>query len=320
MSIRGIINNGCEAMGRTINAPEAQNAGQNLLRRISQLNEPIKSAANPTMFAIALYSCVFIPRAQAAAKRSATEKREVITRDAFAITTLVFALKAIGGALAKAREKATGLILTSETKPLKDMNPLQKFFEYVRPMNGVHVLSTGQLTSKYAVKDKESLKGLVGWLGDGASKALVVDEKKGNVLAKWAKELFKGDEKGIVDKTAKQICDAIDLDKNSDTVKNMVNILKETDNPLIKKAKFVNSAIIKTASLAIVVSILGVGIQLFNQYLTKKLDKKKEEGKITDKEWQEGKDLINRFRMTPEQTKLFQNFVGTSQPSSPFDR
>ncbi len=312
MSIKGVgaaFSRSFETLGRKISDGNAAGKGQKLLQNAGKLIEPAGNAVNPTMFAVALYGCVLVPRAIVAGKRSSTEKREVITRDTIGLTTLVFAMKALNGTIAKAAEKATGLVLTSETKPLKGLNPFQKLFEYLRPSKGVNVLSTDQLTSKLAVSDTKGLAGLVNWLGNNggdAAKALTSDAKKGGALAGLANQLFEG---GIKGKSTSEIVDAINNPKNEEVVGKIVEALKGDSNPLIKKAKFINSGIIKTIGLGVVVAVLGIGLPMFNKYLTKKLDKKKAEGKISHKEWEETTDLI--YRLTPEQTKTFQNFLGT---------
>lgn len=303
------LGRGFERLGSTLQSSQVKGAGRKALQWVSKINEPVKSAANPTMFAVALFTCVLGSRITAAGKRSSTEKREVITRDVFAISTLVFAMKAINGAIAKAAEKATGLILTSETTPLKGMkNPARKFFEFIRPSKGVSVWEGDQIVSKYAVSDAKGLKDLVNWLGSGdgnASKALTAGGKK-SPLTNLANSLF-GD--GIKGKNAKEIIGA--LDGNPEVTEKIVNILNSETNPLIKKAKLVNSGAIKTLGLAVVVAVLGIGIQMFNQFLTKRLDKKKAEGKISHEEWERERDFI--YRLTPEQTQTFQNFLGFRQ-------
>jgi|GEM_PF-5429883 len=312
MSIRNIgagINKGFEAIGRKISGGEA--AGKGVLNRLAKLNEPVKNAVNPTMFAVALYGCVLFPRAAAAGKRSKTEKREVITRDAIGLTTLVFAMKAINGGIAKAAEKATGLILTKhvkgdKTKALQEMSPLRKFAEYVRPAQGVHVLSTDQIVSNYRIQDTNGLKKLVTWLGGGAGKALTVDAGKKNAkLATLTTQLLGKD---AASKTSEQIIEAIG--KNSEKAQEIVEVLSKADNPLIQKAKLINSGIIKTIGLGVVVAVLGVGLPMFNKYLTKKLDAKKEAGEITHEEWQREIDFI--YSLTPEQTNTYQNFLGVA--------
>lgn len=290
-SIGTTLNRGFETLGKTLQDGQAKGYGQKALKWIAKVNEPVKSAANPTMFAVSLFTCVLGPRITAAGKRSNTEKREVITRDIFAISTLLFGMRAINDTIAKAAQKATGLILKSKGG----------------------VLSSEQLMSKYIISDAKGLEGLVGWLGNNggnAAKALTIDAKKGGVLSGLANQLFTG---GIAGKNADEIVGAIQNTQNKELVGQIVDVLSKADktNPLITKGKFINSGVIKTVGFAVTVAVLGIGIQLFNQVLTKRLDKKKAEGKISQEEWQREKDFI--YRLTPEQTQTFQNFLGFRQ-------
>ena len=302
------LNKGFENLGKRLSSSKIAGKRPDLLNRIAKLNEPVKNAVNPTMFAVALYTCVLVPRAAMAGKRSKTEKREVITRDTIGLTTLVFAMKAINGTIAKAAQKATGLILTSETTPLKGLNPFRKFIEYIRPTKGVGVLSTEELASKLAISDKKGLKGLVGWLGDNggdAAKALSVDAKKGGVLSGLANQLF---EDGIKGKTTQEILGAIDKSENGTVVDEIVKMLRSDTNPLVKKAKSINSGLIKTLGLAVVVAVLGIGLPKFNEYLTKKLDGKEAQGKT--KTGEEQGDSVSIGQATQEETTTFKDFLG----------
>ncbi len=308
-NIRIKLNRGFEALGKTLQDGETKNLGRKALRGIARISEPVKNAVNPTMFATALYTCALVPRILNA--RDKTEKREIITRDAIAISTLVFAMKAINGAIGKVAQKKTGIVLTSETKPLKNLNPLQKFVEFIRPTKGVSLLSDEYLKSKLVVSDLDGLKGLLKWLEDNGgdvTKALTTDAKTNGPLATFTNQLFKD---GVKGKKAVDIIKA--LDEKPKIAEQIIRRLSQDTNPLVQKAKFINSGIIKTLGLTVVVAVLGVGLPMLNKFLTKKLDEKAWEEGTAREEWQKENIFIKQLHLDKLQTQTFQNFLGNTK-------
>lgn len=300
--IGSTISTGVETLGKTVNNSEN-------LKKVGKFFDPNGKSVSSGVFLALMLSCVLFPRMLNA--RDKTEKREIFTRDAISISTMLFAMKGINGGLAKGAQKKMGVVLTDMVVP-KEMNIFKKFLQFVKPNGGVNILSTEQLVSKYKVETPGALIGLLDFIegnGGNVEKALTIDAKsKKAALAPLVKKLMGENFNGKI--TKETVTGAINNKNNSKVVGQIIDILsKEESNPLLKNAKFVNSGL-KTLTLAVIVSILGIGLPKLNIFLSKKLDKKEHENNTARPEHK--KENIFIKRLTDAQVKTFQNFLGAT--------
>lgn len=291
----GAINNGLEAIGSKFKTSKT-------LKKVGNFCDPKGKQVSTSVFTALILSCVLFPRMFNA--RDKTERREIFTRDAVSISTMLFAMKGISGAFAKGMEKKLGLVLTNKVVD-KNLNPLQKFWEFIKPNGGVNILSDDGIIKKCSdIKDEKTLGEFLNYIdnnGGDVKKVLKMIEKSGGEgLNDLCKNVI-----GEGEKTTKNIIENV---VNSNFAEKIIKTLDNTaTNPIIKNSKMVNS-ILKTATLGVIVSILGIGLPKFNEFLTKKLDKKEGgQGDVRDEYKRENIFIKTSLMNTPE---IYANFKG----------
>ena len=247
-----------------------------LINKAGNFIDPNGKAVSAGVLSVIMLTAVPLPRFFKA--RNSTERREVLIRDFPTVATLLFAMKAMKGAIAKGAEKKMGLVLTNGPKDYKNLSLGKKLKNLFSPNSGVSVFSTEEILQKYTrINDSETLAKMLTSVqeqGGDVKKLLTIDSKKGKVgpLSAAVSELF-GDK--FKDMKPEEIIAGVKNPANSDKVKNVIDILDDADkNPIVKNSKVVTAGI-KYLSWGVVVFLLGYGLSKLNQIITNAVDGKK---------------------------------------------
>lgn len=209
------------------------------------------------------------------------DREEILRRDLVTCAVMCFAEKELCKGFSKLNEIKSGLVLASKDKGFQQQSLAKKFFDYLRPIKGVKVLSTDQIVSKYSQIDKykDGIKGFCEFIdgqGGNLGKVFSVDEKAKNIvqglLQNEGKDIATADNATIKETIAKAI--------NSDEVKNLTDLFKNENNAWIKKAKTLNARFTALSVCALVPIFLGVALPFINEKATKK--RIKEENKSNE--------------------------------------
>lgn len=212
-----------------------------------------------------------------AKSRDNVEKREILVRDLSTITAIIFARRAVQNVVSRICTKKTGLAL--HTKPSKHDTALQKVFNYLRPDNGIRVLSSAQIIEKYS-NVHQYKNGIVDFAnfiskqGGDVKKVLTTDKKLGESLqaahASWSgarkTSLDKADSKEIIE----MLSDLNKKEQKDPNIKKMEEFFKDKNNSLIKKAKSINSTFDFLTTFGFIPVVLGFILPYFNEQVTKK--------------------------------------------------
>lgn len=212
-----------------------------------------------------------------AKSRDEVEKREILVRDLSTITAIIFARRAVQNIVSRICTKKTGLAL--HTKPAKHDSTLQKVFNYLRPDNGIRVLSSSQITEKYS-NVHQYKNGIVDFAtfiskqGGDVKKVLTTDKKLGETLqaahSSWSsakKTSFdKADSKEIIE----MLSDLNKKEQKDSNIQKMEEFFKDKNNALIKKAKSINSTFDFLTTFGFIPVVLGFILPYFNEQVTKK--------------------------------------------------
>jgi len=219
-----------------------------------------------------LYGATIIPRYVKA--RDKDEKREILIRDITTLTTLIFARRSIQNVVSRMCSKASGLAL--HTKPENHSGSLKKIYNYLRPERGIQPLTSEQIIAKYS-KIQDYKNGLVDFgdfvikQGGDIKKALCTDKNIAQHLksmhTKWKPG---GDFESAGSDEIMNMIRHFHKNRENDYAQ-IIEILKNPNNELVKKAKFMNSTFDFLTTLVFVPAILGVFLSYFNETLTKRL-------------------------------------------------
>ncbi len=238
---------------------------------------------------------IILPRTRQA--KDEYDKSEILRRDITTCLTMCFAEKELRKGFSKLNENKTGFVLSAKDKGFKEQSLGKRFFDYIRPINGVKILSTDQIVSKYSGIDKykDGIKGFCDFVdGQGGNLSKIfslTDESKsivGNILQKEGKDLGKADNSVIKDALTKA--------KNSEEVNKLISLFKEKDNPWVKKAKTINARFTAFSVCVLVPVFLGFMMPWINAKSTKKRISK--ENEAANKNINNINDSVNRLKNT----------------------
>lgn len=254
------------------------------------------------VFMAVLFGAVLLCRYAAA--RDKDERREILTRDSITVGTLVFARPPLKKAFAKLSQKSTGLALSINPKKFAEFNPLKKLYSYLQPEGGIKVMTSNDIMSKYTVKGYEN--GFADMLKfveseGGNSKKMLSKEKELLGLVKKAYESLgaKKFEETNIDEIIKVFGDG--HKKQTPELKKLYSVLDGEQNPLIEKAKSVNSKFDFATTFLIVPAMLGIA-------LPKMLEQKMKESR---------KGNSAKTAQEPEQASVnVQSFMNTMNKSN----
>ncbi len=229
-----------------------------------------------------LYGATIVPRYLNATDKH--DKREILLRDVTSITAILFAAKALGKGISRKFENKTGYVLTNITNEFKSKKWYQKLGDMLNPDGQLSVLNSKELEQKYSNIEAypEKIKSFVDFVHD----------RGGNVGKIFSNKKLKPIVEKIVgnnEKTEEEFCNKlIEADKNkTPEMQELYTALKEKDNPLVTKAKTMNSAF-DFASTLLIVPAGMIGIEALNEKITKKCVAK-EKAEIAAKKATEGK-------------------------------
>ena len=230
----------------------------------------------------AICTCgVILPRLAQA--RDKDEFKEICIRDCTTVGIMLFARKGLQNIFSKAFSNLSGLPLLKY--PDKHEGLFKSAFNYLRPVNGVSILSSADIKSKFTNIDKFR-NGIVDFCdfvtkSKGDVKKLFTSNDK---LAEKTKQAFDSLNTGIdfASATSEQLTNAFTyLHANkSDTLNGIYEFFRDGKNPIMSKARFYNSTFDFLATFVLVPTMLGYGLpklmenKLKDKYLNK--DGKKE--------------------------------------------
>ena len=212
---------------------------------------------------------ILYPRLQNA--KDKYDREEILRRDVISCTVMCFAEKELRKAFSKLNEIKSGLVLASKDENFKNMSLPRKVFEYLRPIEGVTVLSTDQIRAKYTNIDqyKDGVKGFCDF----------VSEQGGNLgkvfgLTETSKSIVNGllqkEGKDIATADNKTITEVLDKAKGSEEIKKLTDLFKDKDNAWVKKARTLNARFTALSILVLVPVFLGFLLPAINEHYTKK--------------------------------------------------
>lgn len=223
---------------------------------------------------IVTYGAVLCPRYLKA--RDKWEREEILRRDFATITTILFGRRAIQNVVSKLYAKKTGLVLA--IKP-QVQGKIKQIFNYLRPDNGVHVLSSSQLDEMYTHVDqcKNGLADFADFIttqGGDIKKVLTSDETlKKNLQAAYDSWKSTSKSAKLEEASAFDIRDMIkDLkksDKDNGNIKAIESFFNDPQNSLAKRAKAMNANFDFLTMLMIIPAIMGVFLPVLNEQITK---------------------------------------------------
>lgn len=211
------------------------------------------------------------------------DREEILRRDLVTCAVMCFAEKELCKGFSKLNEIKSGLVLASKDRGFQQQSLAKKFFDYLRPIKGVKVLSTEQIVSKYSRIDsyKDGIKGFCEFIdgqGGNLGKVFSVDDKAKNIVQKLLEK--EGQDIATADNTA--IKDVLSKAIDSDDVKKLTGMFYNKNNPWVKKAKTLNARFTALSVCALVPIFLGFALPFINEKATKKRIKEEETGKTTN--------------------------------------
>lgn len=199
------------------------------------------------------------------------DREEILRRDLVTCATMCFAEKELRKGFSKLNETKSGLVLAAKEKGFKDKNVAKRLFDYLRPIKGVHVLSTEQIISKYSGIDKykDGIKGFCEFIeGQGGNLgkvfSLTTDSKNivQNLLSKEGKDIATADNTVIKETLTKAM--------GSEDIKKLTDLFKDKNNAWVQKAKTLNARFTALSVLVLVPAFLGFFLPWINEKATKK--------------------------------------------------
>jgi hypothetical protein len=278
----------------------------NIATKVANKMEYDGLSMSMTSMMILLYGATIVPRYINATDKY--DRREILTRDFLSITSILFAAKALNKSISHAFAKTTGFVLNTIPKKLAGKNWYQKLGHYLNPTDN-SVMSYSELEKKYSNFEKypEKIKGFIDFVHSqkGSVQKIL---SKGKVAAITAKAIGEKDAAALKSMSEKDICaKLIEADKKgTDGIKAFYETMKDEKNPLVTKAKTMNSTF-DFASTCLIVPLFMLWIERYNEQKTKKLKAQENAQKANISNSQAPKD------MKKENSKVFANFAGNSK-------
>lgn len=201
--------------------------------------------------------------------KSEKEKKEILVRDLFSFTAILFFAKALSRAFSVLFAKVSGLALN--IKPQNHTGFFNKFKNYFTAGSGIEVLSSSQIVSKYSGIDKYRDK-IIGFFdllkgnnGD-VKKALQIDKNVGKEAEKIVKKYVK---KPLEQSSLDEIYSAFKKAEGSEELKEIYKILAKSDNKLVTRAKTLNSLFGFTSTI-VLVPLFMMWLARFCEKMTKR--------------------------------------------------
>lgn len=267
----------------------------------------------PMLLAV-MVAGVLVPRIALA--QDNFDREEILRRDSVTITTIAFGAPILSKLFSKACEKKSGFVLTDKPKQTKTVN---KILDYLRPIKGVHVLSSGELVSKYSEIEKYDEKNI----HNAVSKFCeFVDKEGGNLkkiltTKKETKELVSelcGGEEAFAKAENKTIIDAL-KNASEKNLKKLCSHFSANDNAFVKKAKTLNSTFGFISMILLVPLLLGIILPKMNEKITKQKIANRQKPDMNSKQAEDNQIYKSPYFMASSKNgkTVFNNFNKENQ-------
>ena len=250
---------------------------------------------------------VIIPRINQA--KDKYDREEILRRDLVTCATMCFGEKILQKGFSKANETKSGFVLASKKAGFKNQNVFKKFFDYIRPIKGVKVMSTDQIISKYSGLDKykDGIKGFCDFIsgqGGNLGKVFSISDDAKNIV----NGLLQAEGKTIANADNAAITSVLDKAKDSAEVKKLTSLFSKKDNPWVTKARTLNARFTALSVLVLVPAFLGFMLPAINERATKK--RINEEKAAAEKQKSDSLKAINPdfFAQSVKTQNIFSDF------------
>ena len=216
-----------------------------------------------TVFLTVLFGAVLGCRALFA--RDKDERREILTRDSISVGTLIFARPPLKKVFATLSKNKSGLALTIKPAEHKASNMFKKVMDYLKPNSGIKVMTSQDIISKYSVKGyKNGFGDVISFIQkeDGNFEKILQKNPKFKESVKKAYDSLNPKIK-FEDAKTNDFIETFTKGHNSEHTKELEEFYKlmdGKDNPLIKKAKLLNSSFDFVTTFLIVPAMLGFAL------------------------------------------------------------
>ena len=243
---------------------------------------------------------IFIPRLSRA--KDKYDREEILRRDAVTCATMCFGEKELRKGFSKMNEANSGFVLADKGANFKQQNLAKRFFDYIRPIKGVQVMSTDQIVSKYSRLDKYNggISGFCKFIdnqGGKLSKVFSLTDEAKELTEKIVGQKLDG----LDNKTIKE---AISKNIDSDDVKKLTSLFDDKGNAWVQKAKTLNARFTALSVLLIVPLFLGFALPAINERATKKRINKENEEMLAAKQ-NAIQNTPNFFEQDKKASKVF---------------
>ena len=197
--------------------------------------------------------------------RDKDERREILTRDSITVGTLIFARPPLKKVFAALSKNKTGLALAIKPAGHKDASIFSKVFDYLKPNSGIKVMTSADIVSKYNVNGyKNGFADVINFIQkeDGNFEKILKKNPKFKESVKKAYDSLNPKVKFEDAKAADFIETFTNGHKATHTkeLDEFYKLMNGKDNPLVKKAKTINSSFDFVTTLIIVPMLLGVAL------------------------------------------------------------
>lgn len=216
--------------------------------------------------------------------KSDKERKEILVRDISSFTAILFGAKALSRGFSNVLAKTSGLALNIKPED-HSKGVLHKVKNYLTAGEGINVLSSDQIVSKYSNIDqyKDGIHGFFDFLeenGGNVKKVLNID----NVVKENAEAIMKDfNGKSIKDATVKEIREAFTKAKGSEALEKIYSVFSSADNKFIGRAKTLNS-LFGFVSMLVLVPVFMIWLARYCEKMTKKAVAKEQEQQVSAKE------------------------------------
>lgn len=237
---------------------------KSLLKKLSDKFEFDGASMSPTQCLTLLFGFCLPPRLLHANDKH--DRKEIYVRDVSSFVAILFAAKGIARGFSDVMAKLSGLALN--IKPEKFKNSFfHKAYYYATSGDGVHVLKTGEIVSKYSNIDKfkGGINGFFTFLkenGGNVKKTLMLDK---TVRANAEKIVGKS----LKEATSDEIENAFKNVKNQKALNKIYEVFKNPNNEFVRHAKTMNSTFGFLSTLIIVPAFM-IWLAKFCEKMTKK--------------------------------------------------
>lgn len=213
--------------------------------------------------------------------KSNKERKEILVRDVSSFVAILFAAKAMSRGFSNVFSKISGLALNVKPKD-HNKNFLTKVKNYVTAGEGVSVLSSRQIVSKYSNigEYKDGINGFFKFLeenGGDIKKVLNIDkgvkENAEQIMQKYGKQELSGASAADIKKAFENARKA-----GSDSLENIYSVFSKKDNKFVNRAKTLNRTF-DFASIIVLVPAFMMWLARYCENMTKKAIAKEKEMK-----------------------------------------